>query len=135
MVQEKTTAIGCAALNHKKYDEYDGHLYFQTYLVCNYSYTNMIDEPVYNFAPVGKESASGCQTGADNIYKGLCALAEIIESKQDPPDLSTYRKEITVTYKYFTLDGREFESEAEILLLNVPYRVFITTKTTYIPPI
>lgn len=136
MIQDKATAVGCAALKHKEYSDRDGHLYFRTYLVCNYSYTNMLNDPVYAFAPAGKAAASGCTAprSKETKYPGLCDAKEEIESVPNEPDLSTYTKKITKIMKYVTMDGREFKTEAEIRRLNVPYRILTTTKTTFIPP-
>ncbi|KFB44575.1 hypothetical protein ZHAS_00012457 [Anopheles sinensis] len=40
----------------------------KVYLVCNYSYTNIIGHPVYTVGPAG----SKCQAGMNPNYPGLC---------------------------------------------------------------
>lgn len=65
MAQQKSGHIGCAVVN------YHGPTWYQTYLVCNYQYTNVIGEQVY---AVGS-ACSACPTGTScsTTHPGLCA--------------------------------------------------------------
>lgn len=68
MVNDKQTHIGCALINYRQG-------WFRTcHLACNYSYTNIIGKPVY----VAGSVASGCQSGKNNAFSGLCSLKENI---------------------------------------------------------
>lgn len=68
MVQDKSGQIGCATSSYKR-GKWNWLL-----LACNYSYTNIIGTPVYK---LGK-ACSGCQTGCNTDYPGLCSKSEII---------------------------------------------------------
>lgn len=60
--------IGCAAAT---FPSEDGDL-INFYLVCNYSFINMIDEPIYTTG----RTASKCQSGRNRRYNGLCNSSE-----------------------------------------------------------
>lgn len=66
IVNEKTTRIGCSLVRH----QINGFKYL--YLVCNYSYTNFLGEPIYTPGP----TCSYCETGQHRIYHGLCSENE-----------------------------------------------------------
>lgn len=70
MVNERASRIGCALVKH----QLNGFKYL--YLVCNYSFTNILGEPVYIPGP----SCSGCKMGCHRIYRGLCHENEIVNS-------------------------------------------------------
>lgn len=54
--------VGCAASSDKQGDSYI------VWLACDYNYGNMEDSPVY----VAGDKASGCTTGANEQWTGLC---------------------------------------------------------------
>ncbi|XP_037938014.1 antigen 5 like allergen Cul n 1-like [Teleopsis dalmanni] len=66
MVQEKATHLGCGILRQQK-----GRFSYQ-FIACNYAYTNVLDQAVYNSGTV----ASSCTTGRNKNYKNLCSTAE-----------------------------------------------------------
>lgn len=62
--------IGCAAAT---FPSNDGEL-INFYFVCNYSFGNMIDEPIYTVGP----TASKCQSGRNKRFRGLCNPKETV---------------------------------------------------------
>ncbi|XP_053684093.1 antigen 5 like allergen Cul n 1-like [Sabethes cyaneus] len=74
IVSDRSTRIGCAMMKYI--------LRQQTnfYFVCNYSMTNIVNQPVYKSG----KTASACKTGANHDYKGLCNPNEEISS--DPAE-------------------------------------------------
>ncbi|XP_050072740.1 antigen 5 like allergen Cul n 1-like [Anopheles maculipalpis] len=72
MVSDRTWKIGCSAQqwigSEEEYNEF--------YFVCNYSFTNMIGQPVY----VKGKPASRCVSGENKLYPGLCSIHERIYS-------------------------------------------------------
>lgn len=74
MVNERVTRIGCALVKH----QLNGFKY--KYFVCNYSYTNILNEAVYTTG----ESCTGCKSGCHRIYKGLCNEKEIVLAEPTP---------------------------------------------------
>ena len=69
MVNDKVTAIGCAAL------VYDFNYYtFNLIIVCNYNSANIAQKPVYTKG--GK--CSKCKKGCSKIYPGLCNAGEVV---------------------------------------------------------
>lgn len=70
-VKDTNTRIGCSAVRYiqiRKGEEYECVM-----MTCNYSVTNMINEPVYTVGPTG----SGCESigkGKSETYKNLCSL-------------------------------------------------------------
>lgn len=81
MVHMKNVAVACALIKFRRHS--DGHIYFEVYLVCNYSYTNLLGEAIYTPVKNGARPGSGCQTGTDDVYKGLCKNSENILSAPD----------------------------------------------------
>lgn len=70
IVAMRSKKVGCAAA---KFPSKNGD-FSQLYLVCNYSFGNMIGEPIYTVGP----TASKCTSGRSKIYKGLCRSNENI---------------------------------------------------------
>ena len=68
IVGQKVNRVGCALVKHQE------GIFKYLYLVCNYSYTNVIEEAVY---AAGK-TCSKCETGCHKVYKGLCSAKEPI---------------------------------------------------------
>lgn len=62
MVNEKNNAVGCAVSRYQQ----NGYKYH--YLVCNYSFTNILEQAVYEKGP----AASKCKK-PHQVYKGLCS--------------------------------------------------------------
>ena len=68
MVQDKAIQVGCAISQYTK-GEWKSSL-----MACNYAYPNLTPTPVYALgAP-----ASGCNSGANSRYSGLCSTSEKI---------------------------------------------------------
>lgn len=63
MVNDKNNAVGCALVLH------ESNGYKMDYLVCNYGYTNVLGQQVYEPG----WPASKCAK-KHPFYKGLCAL-------------------------------------------------------------
>uniref|UniRef100_A0A182KFN0 Venom allergen-1 n=1 Tax=Anopheles christyi TaxID=43041 RepID=A0A182KFN0_9DIPT len=72
MVSDRAWKVGCAAQHWT-----ENRLYNVFYLVCNYSFTNMVGEPVYVQGP----RASRCTTGEDKLYPGLFSLLLFVLSE------------------------------------------------------
>uniref|UniRef100_A0A182FEZ1 Venom allergen-1 n=1 Tax=Anopheles albimanus TaxID=7167 RepID=A0A182FEZ1_ANOAL len=69
MASDRAWKIGCAM----QYWFQDG--FWNTYyLVCNYSFTNIVSQPVY----VRGTTGSGCTTGMNPFYSGLCSINEVV---------------------------------------------------------
>ncbi|XP_017873448.1 PREDICTED: venom allergen 5-like [Drosophila arizonae] len=66
MAQERNLAVGCAASRFVKNNQ--NHFL----VACNYAVKNTVGSPVYVTGPAG----SGCQTGVNIDYPGLCKFAE-----------------------------------------------------------
>ncbi|XP_055390549.1 uncharacterized protein LOC129619333 [Condylostylus longicornis] len=62
MVKDNATEVGCAASNYME-DDWE-----VLYLVCNYAYTNMLDQPIY----VAGSPGADCQKKSGK-YPALCA--------------------------------------------------------------
>uniref|UniRef100_A0A1Y9H2P4 Venom allergen-1 n=1 Tax=Anopheles dirus TaxID=7168 RepID=A0A1Y9H2P4_9DIPT len=71
MASDRTWKIGCSAQHWHEENELTVF-----YFVCNYSFTNMIGQPVY----VKGTPAARCITGQDGEYPGLCSKKEVIFS-------------------------------------------------------
>ncbi|XP_052897638.1 antigen 5 like allergen Cul n 1-like [Anopheles moucheti] len=71
MASDRTWAVGCAMQNWLE----DG-IWITYYFVCNYSFTNIVNQPVY----VTGATASGCTTGVNSHYSGLCSENEVVQS-------------------------------------------------------
>ncbi|XP_070497992.1 antigen 5 like allergen Cul n 1-like [Chironomus tepperi] len=61
VVQSRVVAIGCALARY-------GYTWKNDLMVCNYSFTNLINSPVYNAGP----TASDCPDGTHEVYTNLC---------------------------------------------------------------
>ncbi|XP_062541630.1 antigen 5 like allergen Cul n 1-like [Armigeres subalbatus] len=68
IINDRTWKIGCSIVRYNPTSD-TGTV---VYIVCNYSMTNMIGEPVYT---KGK-SASKCKTGRNPRYTNLCSVKE-----------------------------------------------------------
>lgn len=62
MVNDKNNAVGCGVSRYQQ----NGYKYY--YLVCNYSFTNILEQAVYEIGP----TASKCKK-PHSVYKGLCS--------------------------------------------------------------
>ncbi|XP_052862399.1 antigen 5 like allergen Cul n 1-like [Anopheles cruzii] len=71
MASDRAWKMGCAIQNWV-----EGGLWITYYLVCNYSFTNIVGQPVY----VRGTTVSGCTTGYNPLYPGLCSVEESISS-------------------------------------------------------
>ncbi|XP_055609400.1 antigen 5 like allergen Cul n 1-like [Uranotaenia lowii] len=69
LARDKANRIGCAMVWYK-----DGSWY-RTRMTCDYSYTNMIGTPGYTSG----EPCSGCKSGCDKKWDGLCSKDESYE--------------------------------------------------------
>lgn len=68
LANDQQTCVGCAAVTYtRKCDKKKIVL-----LACNYSNTNMRRHPVYKAGA----ACSGCITGCNNVYPGLCGPQE-----------------------------------------------------------
>lgn len=73
MITDRSTQIGCGI---SSYQSKSGRFTMTNYLLaCNYASTNMIGWPVYKSGT----KASGCLSGSDQVYPGLCASKENID--------------------------------------------------------
>lgn len=70
MVNDLQNALGCAVCQFNT----GGAFPFNTYLVCNYSHTNIIGAPIYTAGP----DTSQCTTGTNPLYPALCSINEPI---------------------------------------------------------
>lgn len=70
MVTDDAFAVGCAASRFK-----DGEKDI-TYLVCDYTRSNLNGASVYKVGP----TASECKTGTNSKYPGLCSENEKFEA-------------------------------------------------------
>lgn len=66
MMKENSCFVGCCAVRWVSSDK------TYQYWVCNYSYSNMLDQPVFERG----ETASKCTEGPHEYYTGLCASNE-----------------------------------------------------------
>uniref|UniRef100_A0A1S4GS49 Venom allergen-1 n=1 Tax=Anopheles gambiae TaxID=7165 RepID=A0A1S4GS49_ANOGA len=71
IASDRTWAVGCAMQNWLQ----DG-MWITYYFVCNYSFTNIVNQPVY----LRGTTAEGCTTGQDSRYQGLCSVNEVVQS-------------------------------------------------------
>ncbi|XP_062553203.1 antigen 5 like allergen Cul n 1-like isoform X2 [Armigeres subalbatus] len=70
IVSDRTSRIGCAMVS------YNRQRFINKLLVCNYGLTNIVNQPVY----VAGNSCSGCTTGCNSQYPGLCNTAENVRN-------------------------------------------------------
>lgn len=69
MANEKVTCVGCAVSQFSLNDK-------TNYLVCNYSFQNIVGNPTYSTGPTGSQ----CTTGTNPSYPGLCSVNEEVNS-------------------------------------------------------
>uniref|UniRef100_A0A182XDY0 Venom allergen-1 n=1 Tax=Anopheles quadriannulatus TaxID=34691 RepID=A0A182XDY0_ANOQN len=65
IVNDRAVRMGCGMVS---WETYNGYVWTNDYLVCNYGYSNVIGDRSYTKGPV----AAGCTTGRSVIYPGLC---------------------------------------------------------------
>ncbi|XP_055549625.1 venom allergen 3 homolog [Wyeomyia smithii] len=70
IVGDRVTQLGCSLV------VWYTSPWTRQYLVCNYSITNIIGQPVYKSGPF----CSQCTTGCNVNYPGLCPVNEVINS-------------------------------------------------------
>ncbi|ALC49417.1 CG3640, partial [Drosophila busckii] len=70
MVQEYTWAVGCAIARYQSPDGTNNFL-----MNCYYAHMNRVNKPVYKRGT----TASGCKTGKNVNYPGLCKVAEVYD--------------------------------------------------------
>uniref|UniRef100_A0A1Q3FTZ0 Venom allergen-1 n=1 Tax=Culex tarsalis TaxID=7177 RepID=A0A1Q3FTZ0_CULTA len=68
---DRATHVGCSLVS------FQPAMTTQWLFVCNYAITNIREEPVY----VAGSACSGCMTGCNEKYPGLCNVEEGIEPK------------------------------------------------------
>lgn len=67
MVNDLQISIGCALARYRR------NRIYNSYLVCNYS-RGHVSGPIYEAGAI----ASGCTTGQNSFYAGLCSSNEVI---------------------------------------------------------
>lgn len=67
IVRDESDRIGCAI------SKFQSNGFYQSYLVCNYAVTNILNEPIYRAGP----TASDCKSGQHQSYRGLCGTNEM----------------------------------------------------------
>lgn len=77
MSHEKSADVGCGMTRYTRMS--DGRVYKAFYLVCNYSFTNLVGEPIYHKGP----SCSECKTGCNPDFEALCNIAEPTDPRPD----------------------------------------------------
>ncbi|KXJ82045.1 hypothetical protein RP20_CCG015839 [Aedes albopictus] len=70
IVSDRTSRIGCAMVSYKRGS------FINKLFVCNYGLTNIVNQPVY----VAGNVCSGCRSGCNAKYPGLCNTAEIVRN-------------------------------------------------------
>jgi hypothetical protein len=73
VVNERSTQVGCALVNYKT--TYPTWVAKNFLIACNYATGNIQGWPVYKTGT----KASGCVSGADSLYPGLCKVTEVID--------------------------------------------------------
>lgn len=73
MVFDRSTAMGCAITRFQERRE--GKTWHTTYLACNYSGSQYLNQPIYKVGP----PARGCRKGPHPNYKNLCAVNEQVD--------------------------------------------------------
>jgi hypothetical protein len=71
MVSDRINNVGCAISRYT--DKWNTNLK-TTLLVCNYSFSTVYDEPVYQSG----NAAERCRTGANQKWNGLCSAQESV---------------------------------------------------------
>lgn len=67
LVNDFSYKIGCAM------SRYTTNKIYNSFLVCNYAVTNIINQTIYTVGP----TASQCQTGTHPNYTSLCSVNEV----------------------------------------------------------
>ncbi|EAT46091.1 AAEL002693-PA [Aedes aegypti] len=70
IVSDRTSRIGCSMVSYNK------NGFINKLFVCNYGVTNIINQPVY----VAGNVCSGCITGCNRVFPGLCNTAERVSN-------------------------------------------------------
>lgn len=76
MVNDRATDVGCALVRFTKDD------LFHVYFTCNYGSNNRLEQKVYETGP----HCSGCTTGCNKMYSGLCSNDEKIDPNHEHID-------------------------------------------------
>uniref|UniRef100_A0A1Q3FTQ4 Putative scp-like extracellular protein n=1 Tax=Culex tarsalis TaxID=7177 RepID=A0A1Q3FTQ4_CULTA len=67
MVSDRTDRIGCSLVSYQS----------NKVFVCNYSFSNMLGQPIY----VTGRACSMCRTGCNAAYPGLCNTNEVVDAR------------------------------------------------------
>uniref|UniRef100_A0A182N162 SCP domain-containing protein n=1 Tax=Anopheles dirus TaxID=7168 RepID=A0A182N162_9DIPT len=65
IVNDRAVRMACGMVS---WETYNGYIWTNDYLVCNYAYSNVIGDRSYTKGPI----AGGCTSGRSVIYAGLC---------------------------------------------------------------
>lgn len=76
VVQQNAYQVGCGLIVW--YAEHHGKNEQNSYFVCNYAVGNILGSPIYSSGA----TASGCTSGTDGNFIGLCAPDEPISSAE-----------------------------------------------------
>lgn len=68
LVRDQAYAVGCAMARYKKDN------WYTTLYACDYTLANIEDYPIYEKST---KAASGCKSGKNNKYLGLCNVKEV----------------------------------------------------------
>ncbi|XP_035794998.1 antigen 5 like allergen Cul n 1-like [Anopheles albimanus] len=71
MISDRSTSVGCGIVLYPQ--KLGDFVFKQVLYACNYAITNIVGQPVYRRGTV---AASGCVTGPNPAYPGLCSGAE-----------------------------------------------------------
>jgi len=72
MAVDRNTHVGCAIIRFTRPDYPYVYIYN---IACNYASVYALDTPVYEIG----YPASGCKTGKNPVYPGLCSTREKID--------------------------------------------------------
>ncbi|XP_062553204.1 antigen 5 like allergen Cul n 1-like [Armigeres subalbatus] len=70
IVSDRTSKVGCSMVSYVRSP------FTYKYFVCNYGLTNIVNQPVY----AAGNACSGCTTGCNANYPGLCSTAEVVKN-------------------------------------------------------
>nr|ACH56844.1 salivary secreted antigen-5 related protein [Simulium vittatum] len=79
LVSDRTNRVGCAISRYTEWSPQYQMDMKTLLLACDYSFTNIWREPVYETGP----TASGCKAGRHNVYEGLCKASEDVNPYQN----------------------------------------------------
>ncbi|XP_052863246.1 antigen 5 like allergen Cul n 1-like [Anopheles cruzii] len=68
IANDRAVRVACGMVSWQTYSPAGGYVWTHDYLVCNYSYSNVIGEHSYTRGP----AAAGCPYGPSATYTGLC---------------------------------------------------------------